>query len=162
MRVLLTFLIAAVLPALAVTPAQTKKTTTKQPSTPAKAVRRPRPRTSVRYPVRTNTPARTAAPNRYNYSRARVGPVRPVPVTARTQQGPTPDRYKEIQQALATKGYYKGELNGQWGPESIDALKRFQQDQNLTSDGKLNSLSLIALGLGPKRTTNQTTGEARP
>jgi hypothetical protein len=30
-------------------------------------------------------------------------------------------------------------------------LKHFQQDQNLEPNGKLNSLSLIALGLGAKR-----------
>ncbi|HTB20038.1 MAG TPA: peptidoglycan-binding domain-containing protein [Bryobacteraceae bacterium] len=69
------------------------------------------------------------------------------------QQSPTPDRYKEIQQALASKGYYKGEPNGEWGSDSADALKRFQADQSLMPDGKINSLSLIALGLGPKRLT---------
>jgi hypothetical protein len=30
-------------------------------------------------------------------------------------------------------------------------LKRFQREQNLPDDGKIGSLSLIALGLGPKR-----------
>lgn len=65
---------------------------------------------------------------------------------------PTPERYQQIQQALADKGYYHGEVSGKWDADSMDALKRFQTDQNLTSDGKLNSLSLIALGLGPKRT----------
>jgi len=34
----------------------------------------------------------------------------------------------------------------------LDALKRFQRDQNLTEDGKIGALSLIALGLGPRRT----------
>ena len=72
-----------------------------------------------------------------------------------TPQQPTPERYRQIQQALLEKGYYKGEPNGQWNADSADALKRFQSDQNLTSDGKLNSLSLIALGLGPKRTIAQ-------
>jgi peptidoglycan hydrolase-like protein with peptidoglycan-binding domain len=57
----------------------------------------------------------------------------------------------EFQQALADRGYYTGPVNGTWGPDSIEALKRFQQDQNLTPDGKLGSLSIIALGLGPKR-----------
>lgn len=33
----------------------------------------------------------------------------------------------------------------------MDALKRFQHDQNLTEDGKIGSVSLIALGLGPRR-----------
>jgi hypothetical protein len=69
------------------------------------------------------------------------------------QQAPTADRYKEIQQALATKGYLHGEPNGQWDADSADALKRFQADQSLMPDGKINSLSLIALGLGPKRLT---------
>jgi peptidoglycan hydrolase-like protein with peptidoglycan-binding domain len=67
------------------------------------------------------------------------------------QQQPTTDRYREIQQALSDKGYFAGQPDGTWGPESVDALKRFQRDQNLTEDGKLGSMSLIALGLGPKR-----------
>src|SRR5437660_958588 len=50
---------------------------------------------------------------------------------------PTPERYKEIQQALAEKGYYKGEVNGAWGADSTEALRRFQSDQNLKVDGKL-------------------------
>jgi peptidoglycan hydrolase-like protein with peptidoglycan-binding domain len=75
------------------------------------------------------------------------------PVTARhyAPQQPSQERYKEIQQALAGKGYFKTEPDGTWGPASIDALKRFQHDQNLVEDGKIGSLSLIALGLGPKR-----------
>ena len=44
-------------------------------------------------------------------------------------------------------------------PSSTEALRRFQQDQNLEASGKLDSLSLIALGLGPKRTAN---AQARP
>ncbi|HLH42968.1 MAG TPA: peptidoglycan-binding domain-containing protein [Bryobacteraceae bacterium] len=66
------------------------------------------------------------------------------------QQQPTPERYKEIQQALADKGYFTGAVDGNWGPDSVDALKRFQHDQNLPEDGKIGSLALIALGLGPK------------
>jgi peptidoglycan hydrolase-like protein with peptidoglycan-binding domain len=72
------------------------------------------------------------------------------------QQAPTPERYKDIQQALVSKGYFHGEPNGDWGPDSADALKHFQAEQNLTPDGKLTSISLIALGLGPKRLTAQT------
>lgn len=67
-------------------------------------------------------------------------------------QAPSADRYKEIQHALAERGYYHGDVNGVWGSGSTDALKRFQTDQHLEADGKLDSLSLIGLGLGPKRT----------
>ena len=64
---------------------------------------------------------------------------------------PTPQRYKEIQQALADRGFFEGPIDGNWGPQSIDALKRFQHDQNLEEDGKIGSQSLIHLGLGPQR-----------
>lgn len=70
--------------------------------------------------------------------------------TASRQQAPTPERYREIQQALADRGYYKGEVDGRWDSECVAALKQFQQEQNLNPDGKLGALSIIALGLGPK------------
>ncbi len=83
--------------------------------------------------------------------------------TARSyQQHPTQQRYQEIQQALASKGYFQGEANGAWGPDSADALKRFQADQSLAPDGKINSLSLIALGLGPKRLTAARASDSTP
>lgn len=72
-------------------------------------------------------------------------------VTWRTrQQTPTPERYKEIQQALADKGYLKGAPSGVWDAESIDAMQRFQADQKLTATGKITAPALIGLGLGAK------------
>ena len=41
----------------------------------------------------------------------------------------------------------------------MDALKRFQTNQSLKADGKLDSVSLIALGLGPKRLTAQAAAQ---
>jgi peptidoglycan hydrolase-like protein with peptidoglycan-binding domain len=74
--------------------------------------------------------------------------------TWRTRQlQPTPDRYREIQQALVSRGYLTGEQTGSWNQQSVDALRHFQEDQNLDAKGKIDSLSLIALGLGPKRET---------
>ncbi len=69
------------------------------------------------------------------------------------QLQPTPERYSEIQRALIDKGYLQGEATGKWDQASIDALRRFQQEQNLDPSGKIDSLSLIALGLGPKYDT---------
>jgi len=71
-----------------------------------------------------------------------------------TQREPSPERYQEIQKSLADKGYYSGPVNGAWGQDSVQELKRFQRDQNIVDDGKLGSLSLMALGLGPKRGTS--------
>jgi hypothetical protein len=78
------------------------------------------------------------------------------------QQAPSPERYKEIQQSLASKGYLHGDPTGEWGPDSVDALKRFQTDQNLMPDGRIGSLSLIALGLGPKRLTAKSDAAPQP
>ena len=66
------------------------------------------------------------------------------------QMTPTPERYRDIQQALVDKGYLKSEPNGIWDAQSADALRQFQTDQNLSPTGKISSASLIGLGLGPK------------
>ena len=67
------------------------------------------------------------------------------------QNQPSSGRYREIQEALISKGFLEGPSTGQWDSKSIDAFKRFERSQNLTEDGKLDSLALIALGLGPQR-----------
>ncbi|MBZ5575531.1 MAG: peptidoglycan-binding protein [Acidobacteriia bacterium] len=68
------------------------------------------------------------------------------------QLTPTAERYKEIQESLSAKGYLPADqANGKWTDASTAAMKKFQTDQNLDASGKINSLSLIALGLGPKR-----------
>lgn len=108
---------------------------------------------ATKTPVKSKTPGKTAR----NASKSRTASARsrkaaPKAVARHTyQSGPTQERYQEIQQALSQRGHFKGEANGEWGPESVEALKRFQQEQNLTPSGKLDSVSLIALGLGPKR-----------
>ena len=74
--------------------------------------------------------------------------VAPRPVV---QQQPSTERMREIQQALVDKGYLRSEANGNWDADSIAALNRFKQEQNLRADGKLDSRTLIGLGLGPKK-----------
>ena len=75
---------------------------------------------------------------------------RPV-ATAYRQMAPSPERYKEIQQALIDKGYLKTEANGVWDDQSSEALRQFQTDQKLSPTGKLSSASLIGLGLGRRQ-----------
>jgi peptidoglycan hydrolase-like protein with peptidoglycan-binding domain len=90
-------------------------------------------------------PAKKAATPAKKTSKKRVvsGPVR--------QTGPTAERYKQIQQALIDKGYMQGSATGDWEPDSVAALRHFQADQKLEVSGKINSLTLIRLGLGPNR-----------
>jgi hypothetical protein len=100
-----------------------------------------------------------AAARKSATKKGKKGPVHSA--AAPRQAAPTPDRYQEIQQALASKGYLPPEqANGQWNDGSLSALKRFQADQNLEATGKINSLSLIALGLGPKHETPKPVGTA--
>jgi murein L,D-transpeptidase YcbB/YkuD len=110
-------------------------------------------------PAKSSVPAKSHAASRTKVK----GKKAPVIASRRSYQAaPTPERYKEIQQALAARGYFKGEANGQWGPDSVDALRRFQSEQSLEPDGKLGSLSLIAMGLGPKRMTAQAKPASPP
>jgi hypothetical protein len=107
------------------------------------------PRTTAAHPGVTKAGSRTAASRR-----GKKGPPAKRVTWRNRQLAPTPQRYKEIQEALAAKGYLKPEdADGTWNQASMDALKKFQAGQNLDSTGKINSLSLIALGLGPKRET---------
>src|ERR1700686_1305385 len=96
------------------------------------------------------SPSKKKRPSASSRSGGKKAPVKRT--TWRNRQlAPTPERYKEIQGALAAKGYLKPEdANGSWNQASVDALTKFQSEQNLGSTGKINSLSLIALGLGPR------------
>ena len=71
----------------------------------------------------------------------------------RGQGAPAPERYQEIQQVLVDKGYLHGVPSGTWDAQTTDAMRRFQADKHLPVTGTLNSMSLIQLGLGPKRIT---------
>ncbi|MGD1073363.1 MAG: peptidoglycan-binding domain-containing protein [Bryobacteraceae bacterium] len=77
------------------------------------------------------------------------------------QLTPTPERYKEIQQALVDKGYLRSEPSGVWDADSTEALRQFQTDRKLSATGKITAPALIGLGLGPK-TAGPPTGSATP
>ncbi|HEX3745775.1 MAG TPA: peptidoglycan-binding domain-containing protein [Bryobacteraceae bacterium] len=109
--------------------------------------------TAARGPV--HTVASTAARHT-----AKKAPV--VHTSWRTRQSsPTADRYREIQEALVARGYLsQDDATGAWGSASSDALKRFQVEQTLNSTGRIDSLSLIALGLGPRHDSSESVQRA--
>jgi hypothetical protein len=132
--------------------------------TPSKSAQ---PATGVASGPNTGSASRSADSGNSKLAAARTAtarrPARKATTWRNRQLAPTPDRYKEIQQALVTKGYLNSEeATGGWNQSSVDALKRFQTDQKIEASGKINSLSLIALGLGPKRDTasSKPAGEA--
>jgi peptidoglycan hydrolase-like protein with peptidoglycan-binding domain len=86
-------------------------------------------------------------------------------VAVRRQARPTSERYAEIQSALAKAGYFEGSTNGVWDENSVEALRRFQEDNGQDPTGKVDSLSLIKLGLGPnydRESASAAAGAAAP
>jgi peptidoglycan hydrolase-like protein with peptidoglycan-binding domain len=78
---------------------------------------------------------------------------------------PTP---KDIQTALKNAGYYHGDVDGNIGPKTKQAVKDFQLKNNLSSDGKVGpktwsrlSQYLTAAGDAAATTTTVTTAPAQ-
>ncbi|WP_321475813.1 peptidoglycan-binding protein [uncultured Paludibaculum sp.] len=138
-------LLALALPALSVT---TKKPVAKAPAQKSSVAKSAPSKSAAAKAPATKSGAKPSSKRRGTVAKRRVTTPRRT-----TQQLPTEDRVREIQQALTAKGYAV-DANGVWGQESTEALKKFQEDQNINNmsgRGKLDSLTLIALGLGPKR-----------
>jgi hypothetical protein len=51
-----------------------------------------------------------------------------------------------VQKQLAKRGYYKGSIDGEFGPATRGALSRFQRDNNLKETGRIDEATLQALG----------------
>ncbi len=107
--------------------------------------------------TRPNTAAKSKAPAQRYYGRQTVRRT-----YAPQQISPSADRFREIQDALAAKGYLKTPSTGVWDKDSMDAMQRFQQDQKLEATGKLTAKSLVALGLGPKTPAVSSTPAPNP
>jgi peptidoglycan hydrolase-like protein with peptidoglycan-binding domain len=60
-----------------------------------------------------------------------------------------PDRVMKIQQALKDKGFYSGPVDGVMGPATRNAIRSFQQANNLhvTADRSMDDDTRRALGI---------------
>jgi len=54
---------------------------------------------------------------------------------------------RAVQQALNSRGYNAGAVDGQWNTATQDAVRRFQQVSGLPVTGDLNAPTLSALGV---------------
>ncbi|MBU1928439.1 MAG: peptidoglycan-binding protein [Candidatus Omnitrophica bacterium] len=52
---------------------------------------------------------------------------------------------KDIQTALKNSGFYKGVIDGSIGSETKEAIKKFQEANNLTADGVVGSRTWVLL-----------------
>lgn len=129
--------------------AAAKKRTTSVRKTASKTAAKKRaPARKVTAKKRRSTAKRSTTARRARTVRRRA-PTRAA--RFRGQQAPTQARLLEIQHALQTNGFLQGEPNGRWDDASASAMKRFQEQHDIAPTGKINALSLMALGLGPKR-----------
>jgi peptidoglycan hydrolase-like protein with peptidoglycan-binding domain len=75
------------------------------------------------------------------------------------QPKPAKSTVINAQHVLKGQGYYSGKITGEINDETRDALKRFQQDQGLTADGRLTKATADKLGIVAK--TEETKNDER-
>jgi hypothetical protein len=129
-------------------PASAKKTVATKKTAPAV-----KPKTTVATGKASTAGIKTSAATSKKRTATTKRTASRIPGVAR-QAAPSSDRYKEIQQALASKGYLKSEPTGVWDADSVAAMRQFQTDRKLDPSGKLTAASLIDLGLGPHSETS--------
>jgi photosystem II stability/assembly factor-like uncharacterized protein len=119
--------------------------TAHKPVTPPVKRRRPAARANVRRTVKAQTPA----------SSRRTTPQSPsAPGQKIVAAKPSDDTVRRAQEALERAGYEIGTPDGQLGPRTIAALKRFQTDRYLAVSGQLDDTTLAALGVSTSGSAN--------
>jgi peptidoglycan hydrolase-like protein with peptidoglycan-binding domain len=74
--------------------------------------------------------------------------AQPAPGLSYSQALNTP-AVMQVQERMRQAGLYSGRVDGVWGPDSQQALERFQQRNGLQVTGQLNQATAATLGLRP-------------
>lgn len=82
-------------------------------------------------------------------------------VAAAVARARADDPTQAVQQALKDQGFYYGQVDGQPGPETDAAVRRYQIRQGLDVTGKMDEPTLDSLNIGT-HSGNKTTLEAVP
>lgn len=89
-----------------------------------------------------------ANPDEKKKTTARKGAKKPAAMPGRRPAAATKETVLQAQQALLNNGYHLGEPDGRAGSATTAAVKKFQTDRHLPVTGKLDSITLSALGIG--------------
>lgn len=73
----------------------------------------------------------------------------PAPAVAPSTETMAPEPVRAVQTRLRQLGFYRGALDGVWGPETQTAIARFQQSRGLQPNSQLNPATVSALGFQP-------------
>ena len=66
---------------------------------------------------------------------------------------------RQMQDKLKAKGYYRGAVDGHFGPATKAAVIKFQKDVGITPDGRPGNVTLTALYSGKTAVNQATNGE---
>lgn len=69
--------------------------------------------------------------------------------------GSTDDIIYKVQSTLKKWGYYNGDIDGIYGYQTYTAIKNFQSQNGLSSDGIIGNKTLYELGLGSRDTDSK-------
>src|SRR5690348_229748 len=94
-----------------------------------------------------NTPEKKKAPATAKRGTRATASVARRPATRTTAPKIDQDAILQMQQTLNDAGYHLGEPDGKLGPSTTAALKKFQTDRHLPVTGKLDTITLAALGI---------------
>jgi peptidoglycan hydrolase-like protein with peptidoglycan-binding domain len=106
--------------------------------------------TSIRTPAGDRSAPRAENREPRNAPAPAVPPVSSDSIRAALQQ-PGISSIQKAKLVLADRGYYKGPIDGNYGPDLIDALKRFQADQGMKATGYLDPKTYAAMGIELRR-----------
>ena len=70
-----------------------------------------------------------------------------IPASALSQMGSRGEEVKAIQERLQERGLYNGDIDGVYGAQTKNAVKKFQKQQGLTQDGIAGPATLKKLGI---------------
>ena len=76
-----------------------------------------------------------------------VGFAKSNEVEALSKYGSRGDEVRQIQEKLKRWGYYKGNVDGIYGSQTMEAVKAFQRKNGLTVDGIAGTKTLAAMGI---------------
>jgi peptidoglycan hydrolase-like protein with peptidoglycan-binding domain len=74
-------------------------------------------------------------------------------------QAQSPELVKQAQQALNDKGLNSGPVDGQWGPQTQQAVKAYQQQNQIQASGQLDRETLASLGIGQSASAGSSSPE---
>jgi len=86
--------------------------------------------------------------------------VRAMPADSHDKVGISHDTVKTVQKDLKEKGYYEDKVDGILGPNTRDALRRYQQKEHLAGDGRLTRETWDHLNAGKQSTVGDHFEEA--